>query len=811
MELEAKQLCKILNELNLKRLTIIIKRKFNANYFKYLYEFFELFKISVLNNIIYENKYFYCYKKLYSMRNLYAQSQIISLKNKIKKNIFQIWYKKASILNIKYKMKYNSNFYLQYIQKQKLNSLMKIKSKSILENKKVFLKIPIIKAYLFLIIKCYNYLIDNYYIKSIAITKGIYNYFRKKIKIYKAIFFSRVDYYIINDESFYVYKYILLNYINNNSRKINYNKKSTEISLLCNINNIIKFDYIEEIKILLKKNNAYMIFDKNIFNKIFINKYEARVFSIWEQKSLKKTFIDKIESKEIFKNNLIYSKLFLVNLILKKKVKNIFNLFFYLAKSKKKKKLLSQKNIEIEYNEYLFNNLKGIYKIHLFNSIRNNRIYNLNDNYKKLIALIKWKGKNNIIYIYKYDNFNFAKENNKIIKGCFIFNKIYFLYCYKNISDLINLLLKNIIINYQYICYKFKLILYLFLIQQKIINKKKKKIFTILFDIFKKNYNEKKDLSTKISLFYSSLSKCISFRIFKFKKYFIIKFIDYFNNIIIDKSKLILSENNKFFRNNSNYKKITKENKINYKLNAINLFLKYYQKNFIKNHYLFSKKFAFIHWSSFISTVPIFFNKISTFEKKEEEQDKIALEKEITELKLSLKEDQDFQRDLKAKITELNEENNFINEKIYEITQRVDKCEKCNNLLKSSFISDNNFRASYGSLNINKPVEENKPKKSRNMAEKEVTSSSGFNFITAGTELIPKTPRGYNKNEEYSVPESIQIDDDNYANGNNINKNFKESKESIKQKIIELKREKEPIINKLHQEIVELYKELNVE
>ena len=97
------------------------------------------------------------------------------------------------------------------------------------------------------------------------------------------------------------------------------------------------------------------------------------------------------------------------------------------------------------------------------------------------------------------------------------------------------------------------------------------------------------------------------------------------------------------------------------------------------------------------------------------------------------------------------------------------------------------------------------------MAEKEITSSSGFNFITEGTELIPKTPRGYNKNEEYSVPESIQIDDDNYANGNNINKDFKESKESIKQKIIELKREKEPIINKLHQEIVELYKELNVE
>jgi len=86
-----------------------------------------------------------------------------------------------------------------------------------------------------------------------------------------------------------------------------------------------------------------MIFDKNIFNKIFVNKYEARVFSIWEQKSLKKTFIDKIESKEIFKNNLIYSKLFLLNVILKKKVKNIFNLFFYLVKSKKKKNYFLKK------------------------------------------------------------------------------------------------------------------------------------------------------------------------------------------------------------------------------------------------------------------------------------------------------------------------------------------------------------------------------------------------------------------------------------------------------------------------------------
>ena len=503
----------------------------------------------------------------------------------------------------------------------------------------------------------------------------------------------------------------------------------------------------------------------------------------------------------------------MLNLILKIKLLYFFNLLKKKTILINQKKILSRKKIEIIYNDYLFNILKGIYKIQIFNNMKNLRIYNSNNNFKKLIALKQWKGRKNIICINNYNDFVFSQYSVKIIQGCYIFDRIYFLFHNQKILDLINIILRKYMNYNQLNCYKIKLNLFLFIIQKKIINKKKKSIFHIFFNIFKSPEN-KRDLLNKIPILHSAFTKIISLRLSKYKKFFIDKFIDYYTNIKIKQSKLFFKENNNFVYS-TKYKIKAKKNNINNKLKATNIFLKYYQKNFIKNHYLFSKKFAFIHWSSFISTFPSFLNKKSKEEKEEEQEDIITQEKEIKELKKSLKEDQDFQHDLKAKIAALDEENNFINEKIYDITQRVERCEKCNNLLKSSYISENNFRTSYGSIIVNKPVEENIPQKSRNMAGKEVTSSSGFNFITGGTELVPKTPRGYNKKEEYSVPESMEIDDENDEDENNkrneINKEWKEDKESIKQKIMELKKEKEPIVNKLKQEIIELYRELDME
>ena len=125
---------------------------------------------------------------------------------------------------------------------------------------------------------------------------------------------------------------------------------------------------------------------------------------------------------------------------------------------------------------------------------------------------------------------------------------------------------------------------------------------------------------------------------------------------------------------------------------------------------------------------------------------------------------------------------------------------------------------SFGNIIKNEKEGDDIPKKSRNNpTEKEVTSSSGFNFVTGGTEIPPKQPRGFNKIEEYSDPESIHIDDENNYNvdkskgiKSNDNENLDDT-EIIKQKILDLKREKDPIVNKLKEEIIELYKELNMD
>ena len=210
--------------------------------------------------------------------------------------------------------------------------------------------------------------------------------------------------------------------------------------------------------------------------------------------------------------------------------------------------------------------------------------------------------------------------------------------------------------------------------------------------------------------------------------------------------------------------------------------------------------------------------KVSTSLEKEEVEEMQAQKKEILEIKNSLNEDKDFQHDLKAKISALDEENNFVNEKIFEITQRVDNCQKCNNLIKSQYIIDND-KEKYSFDNAIKYPEEidNTIKKSRNMpGEREITSSSGVNFVTGGTEFVPKKPRGLIKNEELSNHESIQIEDEKDKNIKNIkekidvNGDMKET-EILKQKILELKREKDPIVNKLKEEIIGLYKELNID
>ena len=388
MESETQKMKNDIDECKLKELKIILNQKFNINQSKNIYDFFELFKIRVLNQIIYENKYFNGYKKLYSLRNIYLQASISKYKAKLLYNVFYYWNIKAKIIKLKYNIKYKKNFEIYFSEMKKRNILTNIVVKAIIKNEKIN-NIPIAKNYFLLYLKYYKCIIDNYYIKSITIVKAIYNYIRKKLKIYKAIFFSKIDYNIQNNECIYVYKYIMSNYISDKTIQNNNDKIKNAISLLDNCNNIIKIDLNEYIKLFYKKNNIYLLLDKFVINKFFINKYLSRFFSIWKRNTTELSFIFKINSKENLSNDLMFSKLYLLIIILKKKIQNYFKMLFYKSTKNKQNKLLTRIRIESRYNNILFNVLKGINCLQNFHNIQNSNIYKLNNDIKKIIILKK--------------------------------------------------------------------------------------------------------------------------------------------------------------------------------------------------------------------------------------------------------------------------------------------------------------------------------------------------------------------------------------------------------------------------------------
>ena len=818
MENEEEQIQEYINEMKLIKLKIILNHKFNINYKKSIYDFFELFKIRVLKQIISENKYFNAYKKLYSLRNIFIKSLLKKQKIKIQYYSFYYWYIKAK-LSAK---KYNKIYAIHLTQALKRNNLIKLVLKSIIRKEKRNINIPIIKRYLFIYMKYYNYLTDNYYIKSITIVKAIFNYFRKKLKIYKAIFFSRIDYNIKNDDFIYIYKYILSNYIYDKENTNNDKRKNT-LSLIDNCNNIIKFDYNKCIKILSMENLIYILLDKIIINTFFINKYISKYFFIWKNNSLEQTFVYNIQSKEILRNELMYSKILIFVFIVKKKLKKHFDFLYYKVTNDYKNKLVNRIKLEEIYNNILFNVLKGINFLQNIENKKKWRIYNINDDIKKIIVLKKWKQEKNVIYNNNYNDMYLPKKNLNIYKASFCFDSIFLPHNFERINILIKSIFNNYLVNIFHNYIKFKLNLFSSIIQKNIINLKRKISFIFLIDILKRQSKEKYFINN-ISFIDSIITKILSEKVFKYKIIFMNKIIYHYNNLENKKFSDFsnnINENSKLVIKNKNTQRSYKAKN---KIQVINIFIKYYQKNYIKNNYLYSLKNCFIHWCFLAGIFPSFLSKtknikvLSTSLEKEEVEEIQAQKKEILEIKNSLNEDKDFQHDLKAKISALDEENNFVNEKIFEITQRVDNCQKCNNLIKSQYVIDND-KEKYSFDNAIKYPEEidNTINKSRNMpGEREITSSSGVNFVTGGTEFVPKKPRGLIKNEELSNHESIQIEDEKDKNIKNIkekidvNGDMKET-EILKQKILELKREKDPIVNKLKEEIIGLYKELNID
>jgi hypothetical protein len=347
-----------------------------------------------------------------------------------------------------------------------------------------------------------------------------------------------------------------------------------------------------------------------------------------------------------------------------------------------------------------------------------------------------------------------------------------------------------------------KLKVFIKIIEKSALNKERKKIIHLLYDNFKLS-TEEKIIKNQLSFIIKSIENIFKAKYLKYKANFFQR--------VINKSK--------YRKNRNKYKNIKKIKIEDKKLIALDKIMKYFIKNSVKKHFFYSLKNSFNHWSLLTGHIPKSIRETQNtknynYINSEEEEDIISQTQEIRELQKCLKEDQDFHHDLKAKINALNEENAFICEKIFEINQRVEKCEKCSNLLRSSNISSNNLKSSYGSVikSIHGNINNNNAKKSRNIPFiPGGNSSSGFNFQSSGTELIPRKPQSsMNAYEDVSDPISDQMDDID-ENQNDINIMVSNPYlTGIKQKIIDLKKEKEPIIEKLKQEIRSLYSELNI-
>ena len=135
----------------------------------------------------------------------------------------------------------------------------------------------------------------------------------------------------------------------------------------------------------------------------------------------------------------------------------------------------------------------------------------------------------------------------------------------------------------------------------------------------------------------------------------------------------------------------------------------------------------------------------------------------------TIKEDKDFQSDLKIKIYEYQESINFLENKLFEITMRCEKCKKCSELLKLSTLS---------------------------LPSKYNTKSN----------KAPTAPKLVNNHDEDSLEDIDLLDDD--LEGGEYYDYLEKTENEIKNNIIQIRNVKEPICDRLKKEVEELYKEI---
>ena len=784
MNSELKELQSLLNALYTKYFILILNKIYTKKYFTYFYHCLNSFKVKALAIIVYQNKYFNAYNQLYTLRNVFIKSDSIYKHKKfiLKQNLYH-WYFQVYHHHIQ-----TNNINFAYIERK--NKIKGILSKFFLLkilNKKG-IKINIIEKYFLLLLKNYLYETDKLYIKSLTLVKSIYSYVIHQIKILKVEFLCKIaNNKYTQSDLFNINRYILINYLK-------YNKNSTETKRIKNLLLSYKIDNDREcIDSLLKKEKIenYSLthsYNDDYKNKL-INKNITNKFNIWKnQIDFQKIFLNRKKNK--FEKKNIISRLFILLLVIKKALKKHFNIFYNNIYSNNKIILTHEKfcfvNAEVICNNYMINILRGMNKIHNFKNSFYSRAFEVKDKNKKIIVFNKWLNIINNGYKEKYiECENYITNKNKSSYNIIFDNCI-------NIRKAI-LILDGVFRRYleKYI-YNRKAILFVNLIFKEQLKKIYMTGLLIIGKIIRKNiqkYCFKLYIRKNIIINPHRSIKQNHIRV-KHKLSF---FIIVISNILIKNQKKAKIY---FFDKIKNIDKLKKHL-------LISKLTKILSKISTKQNYKYSLYNCFIHWYKPIKNIP---QSSLTFS-----ENSINNSHEILNMQKYLKEDQDFHDDLKTKISALEQENQYLGLKIVQITQRVEKCEKCSTLLCSSTLSMGNIMNSFDN-NLIKNINDNNNIKSRNIEKISAAGSSGLNFVTGGTDLVPRKPQGtlniYEDSDE-SIPNSNSFDD---LGGDEDE--FKDVDSSpylagLKQKIMDLKNEKEPIVNKLRKEIDILYQELN--
>lgn len=750
--------------------SFIIKVMYSLSGFIYKvkYSFMINLRIFARDRAIYKKKQFIKLNRLLTMRSIVIDAHLYKrMKSYIKQCIFLKW------KNEKFDKKISL-----YKAKKKLQSIVSDRISIIDEIYTNAYKI----LFFYKQGKRINYYCDTMFNISILFLKSfisvIYS-FIKKSKIKFIVHLENIfDFNDIKRIKYYFYHRLL-----RNKTISNLNKERIRNEIENKHSDINKYhkEYLSFI--------AFKYFSLFLQNKKYVNKNISSAFSKWKKNSLLMSIQLKIDYKEKLNDNLVYSNLELITQIAMFHILKHFKWFIFQCFRKiypQRKKTIF--DFELKTNENLYNIIKGVYKIERA-KLRyiNNTITSSDYNVIKTCFYI-WKKQQDKIILNKV---SVNTNNNTINDGIAVIIHIYKriklrnkAWAYRNIlncnlhknKQIIEVMVKTLerknTINKMLFMYRMSIkgrnnnnkeILFYNIMNAYYANKRKEDIREAFHTIKSKFFIKK--LEKKTSLPFSFGNSPSREHPTLLSKDFYHKFISLskIKHVIQSFAISTLFLNLKKIRKST--RKIMKAFPINKKINenmsivALSIQKEIANKNkhikfmkfLIKASSIFEPK-NYIQKLFSHNTVKYYFMFWSN-------PSKLLLQ--------TIKEDKDFQSDLKIKIYEYQESINYLENKIFEITMRCEKCKKCSELLKLS------------------------------------TLSLPSKYNTKSNKAPPKLVTNH---DEDSLEDIDLLDDD--LEGGEYYDYLEKTENEIKNNIIQIKNVKEPICERLKKEVEELYKEI---